>query len=78
MEQKQNLKPGYLCTEFWLTLIAVVAAALLSAGVFAEGSAWARTLASLVGVMAALGYTHKRVEMKQAQNGGSKAPEGSQ
>ena len=58
-------KPGYKTSEFWLTIAAVLVAAVLSSGL--ENPAVLK-IAGIVGsVLAAMGYTYNRTK---AKNGG--------
>lgn len=55
-------KPGYATSEFWLTMIATVAAGLTT--VLVEGSPGHQIAAAIVAGLAALGYTVSRSIVK--------------
>ena len=59
-----SVKPGYKTTEFWLSLIAVVLGALVSQGVFANGSEAAKVAGIALIALASLGYTASRAMVK--------------
>lgn len=62
MEQK----PGWKTTEFWLALIAVIAGALPSSGLFATDSTALKVCGLVVSVLAALGYGAMRGSIKRS------------
>ena len=59
-------KPGYLTTEFYLSLLAMLLSALFAAGVLADGSTFAKVGGVLGTVLSGLGYTVTRSSLKKA------------
>lgn len=59
-------KPGWKTTEFWLSLLAMIVAALMSADVFADASTGAKVLGFVSSALAAVGYTAGRVLVKSS------------
>jgi hypothetical protein len=60
-------RPGYLTTEFWLGLLAVVVSYLIAHHVAPEGSYVAQGLSIVATILAALGYTVSRTIVKRAK-----------
>lgn len=60
-----DTKPGWKTSEFWLSLAAVVVAAVLGSGLLPEGSPWAVGLGIAAAVLASLGYTAARTALKR-------------
>jgi hypothetical protein len=58
------MKSGMYCTEFWLSLLAIVASAVVSSGLVHDGGTVAKVLALVVSVLATLGYTAARTVLK--------------
>jgi hypothetical protein len=50
------VKPGIRTTEFWMTLVAVVAGAVAASGLLPEGSQASQIVGLIVMVMGSLGY----------------------
>lgn len=65
----EPVKPGYKTTEFWLSLLAIVIAALTASGVFAPGSAVAKVIAVVGSILVAMGYTSARKSAKSEPPG---------
>jgi hypothetical protein len=63
------MKPGYKTTEFWLSLAAVAAGAVVASGVIPAESVWERVIGLVVSALAALGYTGARLALKKADAG---------
>jgi len=57
------MKPGYKTTEFWLSLLAIIVAAVLSSDLVISTTV-AKVLGIVATVLAALGYTGARVLTK--------------
>lgn len=55
-------KPGYKTSEFWLSLVAVVVAALMSSGI--ENPAVLKAAGIVGTVLTAMGYTYARAKTK--------------
>ena len=60
------MKPGYKTTEFWLSLAAVAAGAVVASGVIPAESVWERIVGLVVAALAAIGYTGARLALKKA------------
>ena len=60
------MKPGYQTTEFYLSTLAVIVGALVTAGVFVEGSVGARIAGAVVAALGAMGYSASRGAVKAA------------
>ena len=59
-------RPGWRTTEFWLSLLAVIVAYLLTTDL-GEGDDWvAKGLAIVATVLASLGYTASRTLVKRS------------
>jgi hypothetical protein len=69
-------KPGWKTTEFWLTLAAVVIAAIGSTplGLETEFPIVAKCLSVAMAVLAALGYTGARALVKAVGRGSPRSP----
>ena len=61
------MRPGYKTTEFWLSLAAILVAALSAADIFEMDSAWAKVLAFAGSTLVALGYDAARAFVKVAE-----------
>lgn len=59
-----SVKPGWKTTEYWLSKATIVLGALLSAGVFGDGSTALRIAGAAAAVLAQLGYTASRTIAK--------------
>lgn len=66
------MTPGYKTTEFWLSLIAIIAGFVASSGVLPQGGLAAQIVGGVVSVLGLLGYTSSRTQQKVAD---IKAPE---
>jgi hypothetical protein len=62
-----NQKPGYRSTEFWLSTVAMVAGIILASSAIAVDSTAGQIVGGIVAVLALLGYTASRTEVKKAQ-----------
>ena len=63
-------KPGWKTTEFWLTLCANLLGAMAASGAFPESSPTMKAVGMGGAVLATMGYTYTRAQVKQ--NGGGK------
>ena len=63
------MKSGWQTTEFWLSLVAVAAGAIVSSGAFHDDSPWMKIAGLVVSVLGALGYTASRGKLKSEQAG---------
>lgn len=61
------MTPGYKTSEFWISLVTMLLGAVLASGIIGEGSQWERIIGAAVQVLAALGYTVPRAQLKKAQ-----------
>jgi len=60
MEKKQETKPGYKSTEFWLATAATLCGILYASGLIAPESGGDKVLGLVAGVLASLGYSISR------------------
>ena len=66
-------RPGLRSSEFWLSAIATLAGIVLASGALAEGSMAAQIVGGVLAVLAQLGYTASRTQVKREaakQSGG--------
>ncbi len=61
------MKPGYKTTEFWVTLVVVLAGAFVASGIVPEDEPWVRFVSLAVAGLSALGYTAGRSKAKAGQ-----------
>ena len=67
MSETNPKKPGWKTTEFWLTLVAVIATESHAAGLTGDAESTAtRIVMAIIGVLAVLGYTASRTSVKKA------------
>ena len=64
-------KPGYRSTEFWLSTVAMIAGIILASGAIAVDSTAGQIVGGIVAVLAQLGYTASRTEVKKNQGSAS-------
>jgi len=57
---RENPKPGYKTSEFWLSLGATLASFVLASGAVPETGVWGQVAALVTAAFAALGYTVSR------------------
>jgi hypothetical protein len=60
------MTPGYKTTEFWLSLIAVIAGFIAASGALPQGGLAAQIVGGVVSVLGLLGYTASRAQVKVA------------
>lgn len=60
-----DVKPGYKTTEFWLTALSVVLGLVLASGAVPEGGLAAQIVGGALTVLAQLGYTAARAQVKK-------------
>ncbi len=58
-------KAGWRTTEFWLSLAAVAAGAVVASGAIPAESIWERIAGLVVAGLSALGYTGARLALKK-------------
>jgi hypothetical protein len=61
-------KPGYLSSEFYLSLLPTILGALMASGVFADDSVPAKIIGAVLAVLGALGYAAGRTMVKASGN----------
>ena len=61
------IKPGWQCSEFWLSLAAIVIGAVSSSGLLPAMSKESQIAGIITAVLASLGYTASRTITKQNQ-----------
>jgi hypothetical protein len=61
-----NIKPGYLTTEFWLTVAAATVGLLLGSGFFPSDGPIVQALGIVAAGLASLGYSFSRAKTKHA------------
>ncbi|NRA40564.1 MAG: hypothetical protein HRU15_20635 [Planctomycetes bacterium] len=59
-------KPGIRSTEFWLSTGATVLGIILASGAIPDGGMAAQIIGGIVSVLASLGYTASRTQVKVA------------
>ncbi|MGA1225394.1 MAG: hypothetical protein ACO31E_12615 [Phycisphaerales bacterium] len=64
----QPVKAGWRTTEFWISLAAVLAGAVVASGLLPAESIWERIGGLSGSALAALGYTGARLRIKTTQN----------
>jgi len=71
-DTQPKAKPGWKTTEFWLTLVVLIASAVMSSGAVGEDSGLGKVLALVVAAGAAMGYTAVRGFTKAGEAKASK------
>jgi hypothetical protein len=61
----EPVKPGYLTSEFYLTIAAMFISTLFASGVITTGGTWDKILGLIAGVLSALGYAVTRAIVKK-------------
>lgn len=59
-------EPGWKTSEMWLTLIPIGLGVLLTSGLFADGSLWAKLIGAAIAMFSAFGYGVQRAAVKSA------------
>lgn len=57
-------KPGWKTSEFWITLVVIIAAAVVASGAVGEESGLGKVLVGVLALAQSLGYTMGRVFTK--------------
>ena len=57
---------GYKTTEFWLSMVAVIAGFVAASGALPQGGLAAQIVGGVVSVLGLLGYTSSRTQQKVA------------
>jgi hypothetical protein len=66
---------GYKTTEFWLSLLAMVLGVVMASGVIPQGGLAAQIIGGCLSVLAGLGYTASRTQIKVADTVTPESPE---
>jgi hypothetical protein len=66
LDRRKEMKNGFLTSEFILSLAAVVLGAIMAAGVLPAGGMAAQIVGGVMAVLAGLGYTASRTQVKVA------------
>ena len=64
MAAKDEIRPGYKTTEFWLSATAAVVGLLLASGVVPSQGVWTQIIGLLVSALTAMGYSVSRAKTK--------------
>jgi hypothetical protein len=64
-DQKEKPSPGYRTTEFWLSTLAMVLGVVLASGALPEGGLAGQIVGGVLSVLASLGYTASRTQVKK-------------
>lgn len=70
--KKEELKPGYKTTEFWLAVAAAVVGLLLESGIINGTAFLSEGLGLLAAALASLGYSYSRGKAKEKLSDGLK------
>lgn len=62
-----TVKAGWKTTEFWLSCLALVLGLVLTSGALPEGGLAAQIVGGVVTILAQLGYTAARAQIKAAE-----------
>ena len=60
-------KPGFKTSEFWLSSTATMLGILLASGLFADGGTATQIVGGALSILASLGYTASRTQVKVAE-----------
>lgn len=69
------MKNGFLTSEFVMSLVAAICGVLLASGKLGDGSLAAQIVGGVVSVLASLGYTSSRTQLKVADLRAPELPE---
>ncbi len=58
------MKPGWQCSEFWLSVAAVAVGGLIASGALGENGTGAKVAGLIASALTALGYTGARLALK--------------
>jgi hypothetical protein len=58
-------KPGFKTTEFWLSSLAMILGVVLASGAIPEGGMAGQIVGGVLSVLASLGYTASRTQVKK-------------
>jgi len=58
-------KPGFKTTEFWLSSLAMILGVVLASGAIPEGGIAGQIVGGVLSVLASLGYTASRTQVKK-------------
>jgi hypothetical protein len=68
------MNPGYKTTEFWLSFAAMVLGVVMASGAIPQGGLAAQVIGGVMSVLAALGYTSSRTQVKVSDNAAPELP----
>lgn len=57
-------KPGFKTTEFWLSVLVILAGLVMASGLVLEGSMAGKIVGGVLAVLSQLGYTASRSKVK--------------
>lgn len=60
-----GVKPGYKTSEFWLSLVSVLAGAIAASGAFPDESGVMRVVGLITAALGAMGYSASRTFAKK-------------
>jgi hypothetical protein len=64
-EQKAAEKPGYLSTEFYINVVAILAGIIMASGLIPEGGVAAQIIGGVMTAIASASYTAGRSVLKK-------------
>lgn len=64
-EQKAAEKPGYLSTEFYINVVAILAGIIMASGIIPEGGVAAQIIGGVMTAIASASYTAGRSVLKK-------------
>ena len=67
MADTTTVKAGWKTTEFWLSTVALVLGLVLASGALPDGGLAAQIVGGVLSVLAQLGYTAARAQVKAAE-----------
>ena len=71
MSAPTQQKPGYKSTEFWLSSVATLLGIALASGLVPDGGTAAQLVGGALSMLASLGYTASRTQVKVASENSS-------
>lgn len=63
--EKEPAKPGFKSTEFWFCSIATILGIIMASGLVADGGQASQIIGGALSVLATLGYTASRTQVKK-------------
>lgn len=71
-KKKEELKPGFRTTEFWLAVAACVVGLVMEAGILGDGGFLREGFGLVAAALASLGYSYSRGKAKEKLTDGLK------